>query len=141
MPIAYGSLSSKWKTVEFTERRQQRRPIFCQVRNNKDGPHHLSYVYYLIEFISTYFLTLHFYITGPSEVHPGSQTAGIIVPESSMSGTRGIARWNIGGSLDRVLSVMWSVPFNRQFWRQWVAVGLSSSRELPRCHFISDTHV
>ena len=101
----------------------------------------LAMYFYLIKFIRTRFLTLHFYITGPSEVHPGSQTAGIIVPTSSMSGTRGIARWNIGGSLDRVLSVMWSVPFNRQFWRQWVAVGLSSSSDLPRCNFIDDENV
>ena len=71
-------------------------------------------------------------ITTPSSVDPGSQTAGIVVPDSSMSGTRGVVRWNIGGSLNRVLSVMWSVPYNRQFWRQWVAVGLSSSSDLPR---------
>ena len=69
---------------------------------------------------------------GPSEVHPGSQTAGIVVPDSSMSGTRGVVRWNMGGSLNRVVSAMWSVPYNRQFWRQWVAVGLSSSGDLPR---------
>ena len=69
---------------------------------------------------------------GPSSVDPGSQTAGIVVPDSSMSGTRGVVRWNIGGSLNRVRSVMWSVPYNRQFWRQWVAVGLSSSSDLPR---------
>ena len=49
-----------------------------------------------------------------------------------MSGTRGVARWNLGGDVDRVLSVMWAVPYNRQFWQQWVAVGLSSTREQPR---------
>ena len=77
---------------------------------------------------------MHFYLykPGPSEVFPGSQTAGIVVPDSSMSGTRGVVRWNMEGFDDRVVSVMWSVPYNRQFWRQWVAVGLSSSGDLPR---------
>ena len=26
---------------------------------------------------------------------------------------------------------MWSVPYNRQLWRTWVAVGLSSHTNLP----------
>ena len=81
------------------------------------------------------FINFKYSATGPSAVEPGSQTAGIIVPKSSMSGTRGVVRWNMGGSLNRVLSVMWSVPYNRQFWRQWIAVGLSSSGELPRYAF------
>lgn len=70
-------------------------------------------------------------ITAPGAVERGSQTIGIIVPSKSMSGTRGVVRWNMGGDLNRVLSVMWSVPYNRQFWRQWVAVGLSASGQEP----------
>ena len=79
---------------------------------------------------------IHLNKTGPGAVEPGSQTAGIVVPDSSMSGTRGVVRWNMGGSLNRVVSVMWSVPYNRQFWRQWVAVGFSSSGDLPRYFLI-----
>lgn len=41
-----------------------------------------------------------------------------------------MVRWTLG-SEDLVLSVMWSVPYNRQFWRTWLAVGLSSHSDLP----------
>jgi hypothetical protein len=29
-----------------------------------------------------------------------------------------VVRWSIG-NMDRVLSVMWSVPYNRQLWSTW----------------------
>jgi len=41
-------------------------------------------------------------------------------------GTAGVVRWPIYGvGRDRILSVMWSIPYNMQFWSAWAAVGLS----------------
>ena len=47
-----------------------------------------------------------------------------------MTGTNGVIRWTVG-SADLVLSLMWVVPYNRQFYRSWVAVGLTSHTNLP----------
>jgi hypothetical protein len=48
----------------------------------------------------------------------------------ALTGTFGVLRWTLG-SADIVLSLMWSVPYNRQLWRTWVAVGLSSHTNMP----------
>lgn len=67
----------------------------------------------------------------PSSIEPGAHDFGVILQSSSMSGTYGLIRWNIG-SLNKVLSLMWSVPYNRQLWRSWVAVGITyQTPELP----------
>ena len=47
-----------------------------------------------------------------------------------LTGTNGVIRWTLG-SADLVLSIMWAVPYNRQFYRSWVAVGLTSHTNLP----------
>ena len=36
-------------------------------------------------------------------------------------------RWTVGTQTDLILSVMWSVPYNRQLWNPWLAVGLTNS--------------
>ena len=61
----------------------------------------------------------------PGDIESGSQDAGVIVQNSVLSGTSGVVRWNIGDGGDRVLSVMWSIPYSQQIWRTWLAVGLS----------------
>lgn len=66
----------------------------------------------------------------PGSVAPGSQNVGIISQAKAMTGTNGVIRWTLG-STDRVLSLMWSVPYNRQLWRTWLAVGLTSHTDLP----------
>ena len=43
-----------------------------------------------------------------------------------MKGTSGVLRWTVGTQTDLILSVMWSVPYNRQLWNAWVAVGLTN---------------
>ena len=47
-----------------------------------------------------------------------------------LTGTSGVIRWTVG-SADLVLSLMWDVPYNRQLWRTWVAVGITSHTNLP----------
>ena len=69
-------------------------------------------------------------IPAPSPVQPGSTNVGMILQSKILTGTSGVVRWTLG-SEDLVLSVMWSVPYNRQFWRTWLAVGLSSHSDLP----------
>ena len=54
----------------------------------------------------------------------------MVLQSKILTGTSGVVRWTLG-SEDLVLSVMWSVPYNRQFWRTWLAVGLSSHADLP----------
>ena len=54
----------------------------------------------------------------------------MVLQSKILSGTSGVVRWTLG-SEDLVLSVMWIVPYNRQFWRTWLAVGLSSHSDLP----------
>jgi hypothetical protein len=53
-----------------------------------------------------------------------------ILQAKALTGTSGVLRWTLG-SADIVLSLMWSVPYNRQLWRTWVAVGLSSHTNMP----------
>ena len=67
----------------------------------------------------------------PGQIDPGIQEIAIIANEGSMSGTSGVIRWTLGSTTDKVLSVMWSVPYNRQLWRTWLAVGLSSRDKVP----------
>lgn len=69
-------------------------------------------------------------IPGPSSVKPGAANVGMVLQSKILTGTSGVVRWTLG-SEDLVLSVMWSVPYNRQFWRTWLAVGLSSHSDLP----------
>jgi hypothetical protein len=54
----------------------------------------------------------------------------MIIPDK-WKGTAGVARWPIHGATgnSRVLSVMWSVPYNMQFWSAWAAVGLSGGQD------------
>ena len=67
----------------------------------------------------------------PGKIEPGTHDYGVVLQGSSLAGTNGVVRWSIG-SMDRVLSVMWSIPYNRQLWRTWVAVGLTShGSDLP----------
>lgn len=67
----------------------------------------------------------------PSTIEPGAHDFGVVLQATSMGGTNGVVRWSIG-TLDRVLSLMWSVPYNRQLWRAWLAVGLTShGSDLP----------
>lgn len=67
----------------------------------------------------------------PATIEPGAHDFGVILQATSMGGTNGVVRWTIG-TLDRVLSLMWSVPYNRQLWRTWLAVGLTShGSDLP----------
>ena len=67
----------------------------------------------------------------PGQVDPGIQEISIVGNDGSMSGTSGVIRWTLGSTTDKVLSVMWSVPYNRQLWRTWLAVGLSSRDRVP----------
>ena len=69
-------------------------------------------------------------IPAPSALKPGSQDVGIILQTKPLTGTSGVLRWTLG-SADLVLSVMWSIPYNRQLWRSWLAVGLSTHTRLP----------
>lgn len=69
-------------------------------------------------------------IPRPNSVKAGTANVGIILQSKLLSGTSGVIRWTLG-STDVVLSVMWSVPYNRQLWRTWLAVGLSSHTDLP----------
>ena len=46
--------------------------------------------------------------------------------QGSVKGTSGVLRWTVGTQTDLVLSVMWSVPYNRQLWNTWVAIGLTN---------------
>ena len=66
----------------------------------------------------------------PGSVKAGTMNAGIILQSKALTGTSGVIRWTLG-SADLVLSIMWSVPYNRQLWRTWLAVGLSSHTKLP----------
>lgn len=47
-----------------------------------------------------------------------------------MTGTSGVLRWTVGSQTDLVLSVMWSIPYNRQLWKTWVGVGLTNSSDV-----------
>ncbi len=64
----------------------------------------------------------------PPFVDPGTQEVGIVANvKGSITGSSGVLRYTVGtetGGL--VLSLMWSVPYNRQLWKTWVAVGLSN---------------
>ena len=66
----------------------------------------------------------------PGSVKAGTMNAGIILQSKALTGTSGVIRWTLG-SADLVLSIMWSVPYNRQLWRTWLAVGLTSHTNLP----------
>ena len=46
--------------------------------------------------------------------------------QGSVKGTSGVLRWTVGTQTDLILSVMWSVPYNRQLWNAWVAIGLTN---------------
>ena len=46
--------------------------------------------------------------------------------QGSVKGTSGVLRWTLGTQTDLILSVMWSVPYNRQLWNTWVAIGLTN---------------
>jgi hypothetical protein len=61
----------------------------------------------------------------PGKIEPGTHDYGVVLQGAPLTGTNGVVRWSIG-NMDRVLSVMWSVPYNRQLWRTWLAVGLTS---------------
>ena len=50
----------------------------------------------------------------------------IFFSQGSVKGTSGVLRWTVGTQTDLVLSVMWSVPYNRQLWNTWVAIGLTN---------------
>ena len=67
----------------------------------------------------------------PGKIEPGTHDYGVVLQGGQLTGTNGVVRWSIG-NMDRVLSVMWSVPYNRQLWRTWLAVGLTShGQDLP----------
>jgi len=66
----------------------------------------------------------------PGSVKAGTMNAGIVLQSKVLTGTNGVIRWTVG-SADLVLSLMWTVPYNRQFYRSWVAVGLTSHTNLP----------
>jgi len=66
----------------------------------------------------------------PGSVKAGTMNAGIILQSKALTGTNGVIRWTVG-SADLVLSLMWVVPYNRQFYRSWVAVGITSHTNLP----------
>ena len=66
----------------------------------------------------------------PSSVPAGSADVSIILPDEYMKGTSGVIRYTLGSS-DLVLSIMWSVPYNRHFYSTFVAVGLSSHTNQP----------
>ena len=67
----------------------------------------------------------------PGPVGPGKQDISIIGNRRALTGTNGVIRWKIGSESDKVLSVMWSVPYNMQFWSTWVGVGISGTDDLP----------
>ena len=69
-------------------------------------------------------------LPAPTSVPAGSMDVGIILQSKALTGTSGVLRYTLG-STDTVLSIMWSVPYNRQLWRTWVAVGLSSHANQP----------
>ncbi|CAB4064691.1 unnamed protein product [Lepeophtheirus salmonis] len=48
----------------------------------------------------------------------------------TLSGTLGLIRYKIE-PFDSILSIMWSVPYNRQLWKSWAAIGLSSTANVP----------
>ena len=92
--------------------------------------------YYLQKDRSPRHRKLHNGVPGPPEkVEPGSREFGVVVQPSALSGTSGVVRWRIAGggpSGDRVMSVMWSKPYSQQFWRTWLAVGLSyGGKDMP----------
>ena len=69
---------------------------------------------------------------GPHAVTPGQEDVFVLTNEGggSMTGTSGVVRWRLG-SRDRVISVMWSVPYSGQLYKPWTAVGLSSGQNAP----------
>ena len=71
-----------------------------------------------------------FTLPEPSGVPAGTVDVGVILQSKALTGTNGIIRYTLG-STDLVLSIMWTVPYNRQLWRSWVAVGLSSRANQP----------
>ena len=92
--------------------------------------------YYLQKDRSPRHRKLHNGVPGPPEkVEPGSREFGVVVQPSALSGTSGVVRWRIAGggpSGDRVMSVMWGKPYSQQFWRTWLAVGLSyPGKDMP----------
>ncbi len=62
----------------------------------------------------------------PSEVLPGRQDVCAVANSGQLKGTSGVLRWPVGSDAaqGRVLHVMWSVPYNMQFWSTWASVGL-----------------
>eukprot|EP00096_Caligus_rogercresseyi_P010837 TRINITY_DN4071_c0_g1_i1.p1 TRINITY_DN4071_c0_g1~~TRINITY_DN4071_c0_g1_i1.p1 ORF type:complete len:511 (+),score=113.79 TRINITY_DN4071_c0_g1_i1:119-1651(+) len=65
------------------------------------------------------------------KVMPGSRELAIITHEErSLSGTLGLIRYKIE-PFDTILSIMWSVPYNRQLWKSWAAIGLTNSADAP----------
>uniref|UniRef100_A0A0K2TKX4 Cytolysin Src1like [Maylandia zebra] n=1 Tax=Lepeophtheirus salmonis TaxID=72036 RepID=A0A0K2TKX4_LEPSM len=65
------------------------------------------------------------------KVLPGDRELAIIThEEGSLSGTLGLIRYKIE-PFDSILSIMWSVPYNRQLWKSWAAIGLSSTANVP----------
>ena len=76
----------------------------------------------------------------PGKIDPGTHDYGVVLQGGQLTGTNGVVRWSIG-NMDRVLSVMWSVPYNRQLWRTWLAVGLTShGLDLPTYDDMYDGH-
>ena len=67
----------------------------------------------------------------PGFVDPGRQEVSIVGNDGTLTGTSGVARWTLGSETGRVLSIMWSVPYNHQIYNTWVAVGLSSVTNQP----------
>lgn len=70
------------------------------------------------------------YLT-PVPVKPGEHEVFAVGNDGALSGTGGVIRFSVGSQTGLVLSVMWSVPYNMQFWSTWVAVGLSRADQTP----------
>lgn len=67
-------------------------------------------------------------LPAPGSVQAGHVNVGMIVADKVLTGTSGVIRWTLG-STNLVLSLMWSVPYNRQLWRTWIAVGLTEGQD------------
>ena len=68
----------------------------------------------------------------PGRIDPGKQDVSVVTSKSGMTGTSGVMRWKIGsGPNAPLMSVMWSVPYNPQFYSTWSAVSLTPASKTP----------
>ncbi len=67
-------------------------------------------------------------LLAPREVLPGRRAVAAIGNSGALKGAAGLIKWAVGSAKSgRVFHVMWSIPYNQQFWNSWAGVGVTDA--------------